>query len=228
MAHGYTITTDTDVSLSDLNDALAATGFERVLTDRDQTATERDPIDADPEYRATIYAADTEPRADVIAELEDAVSAATTATIEYRHTWQEYDADRRADTAYYPSDLTTGLRADVSVSDDGYMTTTTAAYRIDDINHNIDAATHDHSPPSDYMRVDRLVATADGLDVLEGDPHGEPAVIGSQPNPPATPADAVSLGTVVVKSVVDRIIRGGVDPETQVGDATERTVVFEK
>lgn len=229
MAHEYTITTSTDVSLSNLNDALAATPFERVFTESEQTATKTDPIDGPAEYRATVYAADTEARDTALQALKTAVSDAATATIDYRHTWRDYDDGRRSDEKYYPSDLITGLRADVSLSDtDDYTTTTTAAYRINDTNHNITDATHTHTPPSDYMRIDRLIGTPAGLEVLEGDPHGQPAVVGSQPSAPDTPADAVSLGTVVVKTVVDRIIRGGLTAETQVGEPTERTTIFEK
>lgn len=229
MTHEYTITTNTDVSLTDLNDALDATTFNRVLTDRDQTATERTLIGDTTEYRARIYAADTEARADVLAELENAVSIATTASIEYRHTWTECDDTRRSNPDYYPSDMATGLRADVTLTNSGdYTSTTSAAYRIAGTNHEITDATHDHSPATDYVRIDRLVGTSDGFEVLEGQPHGNPAEVTTQPSAPDVPTDAVGLGTVVVKSHVDRIVHGGLTAETQPTDATKPEIVYEK
>jgi len=228
MTHVYTITTGTDVSLTDLNDALESTTLGRVLTDRDQTASEQT-VDGTTEYRARIYAADTEARADVLAELETAVSAATTATIDYRHRWAEYDAARRVDPHYYPSDMATGLRADVSLTNsDGYTSTTSAAYRIGNTDHQIESTTHDHTPPTEYVRIDRLIGTPGGLDVLEGDPHGNPAEVGTQPTAPAVPTDSVGLGTVVVKSHVDRIVHGGLNAESQGGEATTKTTVYQK
>jgi len=227
MAHQFTITTGTDASLSMLNDTLSATTFQRVLIDRDQTFNERETIDGGTEYRATIYAADTEARADVLAELESVVTEATTATIDYRHTWGEYDDTRIADPDYYSTDAEATHRTDpIAEHAGGWQIDTEADYYITDTEHT---ATQSFTidPPSKYARRDRIVADADGLRVVTGESFDEPNG-SAPPDAPPTPTDAVSVATVTVKTHIDRTPHGGIDTETLVGDASETETLFQK
>jgi len=227
MTHQFTITTGTGASLSTLNDSLSATTFQRVLTARDQTFSYRETIDGTTEYRATVYAADTEARADVLAELESVVADATTATIDHRHTWAEYDNTRIADPDYYFTDAEAGHRTNPTAEHaDGWTIDAEAAYHVVNTAHT---ATQSFTidPPSKYARRDRIVADADGLRVLTGKSFDEP----NGPAPleaPPTPTDAVSVATVTVKTHIDRIPHGGIDTNTLVGDPSETETLFQK
>lgn len=228
MAHEYRIETGTDATLSNLNTALSDTTFDRVLTDRDQTFGEQTDINGDVVgYTATIYATDAEARADVEAELETVVADATTATITHRHTWREYDDARIPDATYYPHDRAAGLRTDPSVERDGWDSTIAAGTHHDgtEVSHN-DTLTFD--APSDYCRRDRVVADADGLSIIEGNPVGQPSETGVQPTAPPTPDGAVSVAVVTVKEHIDRIPYGGIDTAELVGEPSDRTTVYEK
>lgn len=227
MAHQFTITTGTDASLSTLNDSLSATTLERVLTDRDQTFSERETTDGTTEYRATVYAADTEARADVLADLESVVTEATTATIDHRHTYAEYDDARIADPSYYHADAETGHRTDPTAEHAGGWTVDAeTAYHIADTEHT---ATQSFTidPPSKYARRDRIVADADGLRVITGESFDEPNGT-APPDAPPTPTDAVSVAVVTVKAHIDRIPHGGIELDTLVGDPSATETLFQK
>jgi len=227
MTHQFTITTGTDASLSTLNDTLSATTFERVLTDRNQTFSERETINGTTEYRASVYAADTEARADVLAALESVVADATTATIDYRHTWTEYDDTRIADPDYHPIDAEAGHRTNPTAEHAGGWTIDAEAdYHITDAEHTAtESFTID--PPDKYARRDRIVANADGLRVITGESFAEPNG-SAPPDAPPTPTDAVSVATLTVKTHIDRIPYGGIDTDTLVGDASETETLFQK
>jgi len=228
MAQKYRIRTGSDATLSTLNSALSNTTFERVLTDRDQTFSEQTDINGDVTgYAATVYAADPEPRDSIETELQDVVSSATTATIQRRHVWRDYDDTRIADPTYYPSHISDGLRADPTLTTDGWG----VAVNVDSLHAGSEAsaaATLTFEQPTDYMRRDRLVVDDTGLSVLSGTAVGEPAITGEQTTAPDVPTDAVSVAVVTVKQHIDRIPHGGINAATQVGEASDRTTVYEK
>jgi|APHM01.1.fsa_nt_gi hypothetical protein len=229
MAHEYRIETGDATDAQTLNDALATTAFDRVLTDRNQTFSERGPIDSTLEgCQATVYAADTEDRVSVETELEDVVASATAATIERRHVWSEYDDSRISDPTYYPSHISDGLRTDPDIAVDGFD----LSVAVDSIHGGTEAsasATLAIEPATaDYIRRDRIVVDSDGLSIIQGTAVGEPAETGQQPVAPDTPSGALSVGTVTVKEHIDRVPNGGVDAASLVGDASDRTTVFEK
>ena len=229
MAYEYRIETGTDADEQTLNTELNDTTFERVLSGLDQTFNERRAIDGTLEgYRATVYAADTEQRDAVETALEDVISSATTATIERRHVWREYDDGRIDDPTYYPSHISDGLRADPDISVDGFDVSIT----VESIHGGAEAsasATLTINPATDdYIRRDRVVVDGDGLSVAKGTAVGEPSETSDQPAAPSTPSGAVSVATVTVKEHIDRIPNGGIEAAEQVGDASDRTTVLEK
>jgi len=229
MAYEYRIETGDGTDKQTLNDALAGATFDHVLGDRDQTFSERRVIDGTLEgYQATVYAADTESRDAVESELESVVSSATTATIERRHVWREYDAARIDDPAYYPHHISDGLRADPGIDVDGYD----VAVAVESIHGGAEASASAtltvDSATADYIRRDRITVDSGGLSIKQGTAVGEPADTGKQPVAPDTPAGAVSVAVVTVKEHIDRIPNGGIEAAEQVGDPSDRTVVFEK
>jgi len=229
MAYEYRIETGGDADEQTLNNALDDTTFERVLTGRDQTFSERHAIDGTLEgYRATVYAADTEARDAVETALEDVVSSASTATIERRHVWREYDDDRIGDPTYYPSHISDGLRADPDISVDGFDVSISVASIHGGAEASASATLTIDAATADYIRRDRIIADSGGLSIKQGTAVGQPAETDEQPVAPDTPAGAVSVAVVTVKEHIDRIPNGGIEAAEQVGDPSNRTAVFKK
>ena len=97
MARHYRLTTtDSTASATEFNNDLEALGLSTVLTDHDQTFSERGE-----QLRADVYLADTEPLEDADSELKSVVEDAESATLRRRHTWREYDDETIADPDYY-------------------------------------------------------------------------------------------------------------------------------
>jgi len=229
MAYEYRIQTGGDADEQTMNNALDDTTFERVLTGRDQTFSERRAIDGTLEgYRATVYAADTEARDAVETALEDVVSSTSTATIERRHVWREYDDDRIGDPTYYPSHISDGLRADPDISVDRFDVSISVASIHGGAEASASATLTVDPATDDYIRRDRVVVDGDGLSIAKGTAVGEPSETGDQPSAPPTPSGAVSVATVTVKEIIDRIPNGGIEAADQVGDPSDQTTVFEK
>ena len=228
MARHYRLTTtDSTASSTEFNNDLGALGLSTVLTDHDQTFSERgtELTDEPTEYRATVFVADTEPLEDADAGLKSVVEDAESATIRRRHTWREYDDETVADPDYYDVNAESGLRTNPTVEHtEGYNVEVAAKIHIDGTEYDHET-TVEIPEPTDYARKDRLVATADGIGRIAGDDGPKP--VNELPYPD-TPADAVSLGSVVVKDHIERIPHGGINVDTVGGRPSDWQTVYKK
>ena len=221
MARHYRLTTtDSTASATEFNNDLEALGLSTVLTDHDQTFSERGE-----QLRADVYLADTEPLEDADAELKSVVEDAESATIRRRHTWREYDDGRVADAEYYDVNSEKGLRTNPTVEHtEGYNVEVSAQIHIDGTEYDHET-TLETPEPTDYARKDRLVATADGIERIAGDDGPKP--VNELPYSD-TPENAVSLGSVVVKEHIERIPRGGINTDTIGGRPSDWQTVYKK
>ena len=225
MTYQYTLTTDDGIDRETLNDRLADLTLTTTQDTRDFTERHNELTDEPTEYRATVYVADTEPLEDADSELKSVVEDAESATIRRRHTWREYDDERLADPDYYDVNSDKGLRTNPTVEHtEGYNVEVSAQIHIDGTEYDY-SDTLEIPEPTDYARKDRIVATADGIERIAGDDGPKP--VNELPYPD-TPADAVSLSSVVVKEHIDRIPRGGIKTDTIGGRPSDWHTVYKK
>ena len=225
MTYQYTLTTDDGTDRETLNDRLTDLTLTTTQDTREFTERNTELTDEPTEYRARVYLADTEPLEDADSELKSVVEDAESATIQRRHTWREYDDETIADPDYYDVNAEKGLRTNPTINHtEGYNVEVAAKIHID-------GTEYDHSDtleipePTDYARKDRLVATADGIKRIAGEPGPKP--VNKLPYPD-TPENAVSLGSVVVKEHIERIPRGGINTDTIGGRPSDWQTVYKK
>ena len=225
MTYQYTLTTDDGIDRETLNDRLADLTLTTTQDTRQFTERNTELTDEPTEYRATVYLADTKPLEDADSELKSVVEDAESATIRRRHTWREYDDDRVADADYYDVNAESGLRTNPTVEHtEGYNVEVSAQIHIDGTEYD-DETTVEIPEPTDYARKDRLVATADGIERIAGDDGPKP--VNELPYRD-TPADAVSLGSVIVKEHIERIPHGGIKTDTIGGRPSDWQTVYKK
>ena len=225
MTYQYNLTTDDSTDLETLNDRLADLTLTTTQDTRQFSERNTELTDEPTEYRATVFLADTEPLEDADSELKSVVEDAESATIRRRHTWREYDDETVADPDYYDVNAEKGLRTNPTINHtEGYNVEVTAQIHIDGTEYDYET-TVEIPEPTDYARKDRLVATADGIERIAGDDGPKP--VNELPYPD-TPADAVSLGSVVVKEHIQRIPRGGINTDTIGGRPSDWQTVYKK
>lgn len=182
-------------------DALDLAGFEHVR-DPEGPVEETNPMRTE----WTFSVADTEPKADVIAELKAQLTGADWTTVEYRHALAEYREPEYCDdeTYYHPVH---GLRTPVSIEWlEGFTVAVEAAYVLDGTEYSIDTEATIAPAEDAFSRTDTLVGTAEGLE------HN---------------GAGVPLGRVTVKEPIDRIPRSGITVEDYPNGRDEAETVLE-
>lgn len=158
----------------------------------------------------TFYVADTETKADVISAIETQLTDAAPAwaTVEYRHTLAEYDDPQyRDDETYYHETHTLRSPPEIAFIED-FTVDVSAAVVLGGGEVDVSESVAIDSPEEDaYDRTDALHATADGVVVnAEG---------------------GVELGSVCVKTPLDRIPRSGIETVAYPDGSDDGSAVIE-
>jgi len=172
MSHELTIRDDNALDVSALKSDIGALSYERILPDRTTELEVQTGLDGDDDTYGCYQFADTAPKADIVADLEALLP--DTATVEYRHTWAEYDDTLIDDPAYYPSHWSDGLRAPPTANNGGKTMSVSADYLHGGVEYS-DSKDFEFTVPTEYGRTDVIVADADGLHHIEGVEHANPA-----------------------------------------------------
>ena len=206
MSHELTIrdenALDTTISTSDI-DTLK---YDRTLPDQTTELEVRNGIDGDDDTYGCYHYADTEPKDDIVADIEAILP--DTATVDYRHTWAEYDDTKTNDATYYPSHWDSGFRAPPTVSDDGTTVSVSAEYLHGGSEHT-DSLKTDLPIPSDYGQVHVTVADDSGLSVVSSNEVPNPKEKDTEWPEPAF--SGVEVARVTMKSHIDRVPNGGIE-----------------
>lgn len=174
----YTIRTNVEVGEVALSDMLSGLSFETV---DDTIVNVRDgPYQDVSHVYARYYVADTEDRDAVVSALDSELNAITDASwakVESRHTYREYEQDMYlSDSSYYPSHLVDTLRTEpsINVNFSENSISVEVEYVIDGSEKTASDTIVIESVKDEYMRLDLIVADTDGIDVISGKPHGRP------------------------------------------------------
>lgn len=140
-------------------------------------------------YQTSLYIADTESKTDVISTLENELSGAEWATVDYQWRGGEYnDPEYRDDTSYYHENHS--LRKPVEIEYvEAYDAHVEAVYEFDGTEYN-ESETITVAEPEEYSRTFVVVGTSDGIG-LGG--------------------SGVELGEITTKEPLDRIPRSGIE-----------------
>ena len=206
MSHELTIRNDNALDVSALKSDIDALTYKRILPDKTTELEVRNGIDGDGDTYGRYHYSDTEPKADIVADIEAILP--DTATVDYRHTWAEYDDAKTNDASYYPSHWDSGLRAPPTVSDDG----TTVSVSVDYLHGGSeygDSLETDLPIPSEYGQVHVIVADDAGLSVVSSAEVPNPKENDTEwPEPDFT---GVEVARVTMKSHIDRVPNGGIE-----------------
>ena len=206
MSHELTIRDDNALDTTTLTSDIDALGYERILPDQTTELEVRTGIDGESDTYGRYHYADTEPKADIVADIE--VILPDTATVDYRHTWDEYDDNKTNDVTYYPSHWDSGLRAPPTVSDDSTTVSVSVDYLYGGTEHT-DSLETDLPIPNEYGQVHVIVADDTGLSVVSSDEVPNPKENDAEwPEPGFT---GVEVARVTMKSHIDRVPNGGIE-----------------
>lgn len=207
MSHELTIRDDNALDVQTLKSDFDALPYNRILPDRSTGLNVRTVLDGDDDTYGRYHYADTGPKADIVADIRALLPG--TATVEYRHTWAEYDDAKDADATYYPSHWSDGLRTSPIVSGDGTTITASAEYLHNDTELSGDLTTDLSVPSSDYGQVHVIVADDSGLRVVSSAEVPNPKENGTEW--PTPDFQGVEVARVEMKQHIDRIPRGGIE-----------------
>ena len=193
MTQEFRIRTSSDTDLTGLN-----FGF---IDDADGPTERYNPE----RYETRLFVADTESKSRVVETIEDELSDAEWATVEYRWTGSEYDdADYRDDPEYHLESHS--LRTPPTIEYvEAFTARVEADYVIDGEKYSTDEEIT--APESDgYSKTFEVVGTADGV---------------------ALDADGVTLGHITTKDPLDRIPRSGIETVAYPESGPDRETVIE-
>ena len=206
MSHELTIRDDNALDTTTLTSDIDALRYEQILPDQTTELAVRNGIDGDGDTYGRYHYSDTEPKADIVADIEAILP--DTATVDYRHTWAEYDDTKTNDATYYPSHWDSGLRAPPTVSDTGTTVSVSAEYLHGGTEYS-DSLETDLPVPSDYGQVHVIVADDTGLSVVSSAEVPNPKENDTEwPEPDFT---GVEVARVTMKSHIDRVPNGGIE-----------------
>jgi len=206
MSHELTIRDDNALDTTTLTSDIDALAYERILPDQTTELAVRNGIDGDGDTYGRYHYSDTEPKADIVADIEAILPE--TGTVDYRHTWREYDDTKTNDGTYYPSYWDSGLRAPPTVSDNGTTVSVSAEYLHGGTEYS-DSLKTDLPIPSDYGQVHVTVADDSGLSVVSSNEVPNPKEKDTEWPEPAF--SGVEVARVTMKSHIDRVPNGGIE-----------------
>lgn len=207
MSHELTIRDDNALDTDTLASDIDAISYERILPERTTELSVRTDLSGDDDTYGRYHYVDTEPKTDIVADIEAILP--DTSTVEYRHTWYEYDDTKTNDPAYYPSHWDNGLRAPPTVTQDGKDIDVSVDYLYGGTELS-DSLTDTFALPADkYGQVHTVYADADGLHVASANEIDNPKTSNDTWDKPEF--TGVEVATVYMKEHIDRIPNGGID-----------------
>jgi len=206
MSHELTIRDDNALDTTTLTSDIDALGYEQILPDQTTELEVQTGIDGDDDTYGRYQYADTEPKADIVADVEAILP--DTATVDYRHTWAEYDDRNTNDGTYYPSHWDSGLRAPPTVTDTGTAVSVSVDYLYGGTEY-ADSLETDLPVPNEYGQVHVIVADDAGLSVVSSNEVPNPKENDAKwPEPDFT---GVEVARVTMKRHIDRVPNGGIE-----------------
>ena len=210
MSHELTIRDDNALDTTTLTSDIDALAYERILPDQTTQLEVQTGIDSNDDTYGRYHYSDTEPKADIVADFESILP--DTATVDYRHTWREYDDTKTNDGTYYPSHWDSGLRAPPTVSQDGQTVDVSVDY-LDGGTELSGTLTKTFDIPTDvYAQVHTIYANGGGVYVATRDVQDNPKQSDSTWGKPDFTGTEVC--TVTMKTHIDRIPKGGLEVAT--------------
>lgn len=203
MSHTLTIRDESALDAQALASDIDALSYERILPDRKTELGVRTGLDGDGDTYGLYHFADTEPKADIVADVT-AILPDTT-TVDYRHTWSEYDDTLTNDPAYYPSHWNSGIRSPPTATNGGKTMSVSVDYLFNGAEYSA-SAEFEFTVPEKYGRTDVIVADANGLTHIEGSEHSNPAKSDSEWSKPDH--SGVFVAKVPMKNHIPRIPNG--------------------
>lgn len=207
MSHTLTIRDESALDVQALTNEIDALSYERILPNRTTELEVRNGLDGDDDTYGWYHFADTETKADIVADIKALLP--DTATVDYRHTWYEYDDTLKNDPAYYPSHWDSGLRAPPTVSEDGKTVDVSVDY-IDSGTELSGTFTETFAVPTTaYAQVHTVYANGGGVYVATRDVANNPDKSDSTWDKPTF--DGTEVCTLAIKGHIDSIPNGGVE-----------------
>jgi len=205
MSHELTIRDGNALDVSALQSNIDPLAFERILPDRTNELEVRTGLDGDDDTYGRYHYPDTAPKDDIVSDLKALLP--DTSTVDYRHTWAEYDDTKTNDLSYYPSHWTEGLRAPPAVTQDGKTIDVSVDYLYNGTELSDSLKQSFALPTEKYGQVHTIYADSDGLKVASTKEIDNPKHSSDTWDKPDF--TGVEICTVYMKGHIDRIPNGG-------------------